>query len=107
MKIYPINSVYNSGSLSKKSVLSNKADNNVAAYKNTSFKGDRGAVLGVIGGFLTGVGATAIIVATGGLAGVVAAIGATTTAVAGGAACTHLGGIIGSAIEENIDHKDD
>ena len=66
-----------------------------------SFKGGNGAALGIVGGFLAGAAATALVIATGGLAGVVAVAGAGATTVAGGAACTHVGGLIGHAIEEH------
>ena len=73
-----------------------------------SFNGDRGAVIGILGGFLAGAGITALTIATGGLAGIVAAVGsASATTIAGGAACTHLGGIAGALIEDHLDKKSD
>ena len=67
-----------------------------------NFKGGEGAAKGILYGFATGFAATALIIATGGLAGVVAAVGsAGGTCLAGGAACTHLGGIIGGLISDN------
>lgn len=66
-----------------------------------SFKGDKGAFWGVIGGALTGATIAAITVATGGLAAVVAAVGTTGTIVGGAAAGTHLGGIIGGLTSDD------
>ena len=70
-----------------------------------SFKGDKGAVIGVFGGALLGVLTTAAIVATGGLAGVVAAVGYGGALTAGAAAGTHAGGIAGGLIEDAINKK--
>ena len=103
MQIRPVN-VYN--------VSTNKYQNRMNAKccpgnsTNPSFKGDRGAVIGMAAGFLAGAGLTALTIATGGLAGIVAAVGAGATTVAGGAACTHLGGIAGGLLEEHLDKSD-
>lgn len=67
-----------------------------------SFKGDKGAVIGVIGGFAAGAAVTALTIATGGLAGVVAVVGgAGSTTLLGGAVCTHIGGIIGGLLSDD------
>jgi len=99
---YSYNSLYN-----KKNIKSCKSEQLKYINNQTvpSFKGDRGAIAGMAGGFVAGAALTALIIATGGLAGVVAAVGAATTTVAGGAACIHLGGIAGATIEEKIDNK--
>ena len=63
-----------------------------------AFKGEKGALMGMLGGLAVGALGTVAIVATGGLAGVVAAVGLSGT-MAGGAAA---GKVIGSKIEDNL-----
>ena len=67
------------------------------------FKGDTGAAIGVFSGAAIGALTAAIIVATGGLAAPVAAVGLGGVMATGAGAGTHLGGIIGHFIEENLD----
>jgi len=100
---YSYNSLYNKNNIRSGKSEQLKYVNNQAV---PSFKGNRGAIAGMAGGFVAGAAITALIIATGGLAGIVAAVGAATTTVAGGAACIHLGGIAGAAIEEKIDKND-
>ena len=99
MKISAIR-VYNTQNSTRKQVI--EKQNPRIAQKNVNFKGDTGAVIGIWGGAAIGALVTAAVIATGGLAGVVAAIGTGSTIACGAGACTHLGGIAGSIIEENI-----
>lgn len=72
-------------------------------YQNKpTFRGDTGAALGIFGGAAVGALTAAAIVATGGLAAPVAAIGATGVIAGGAGCCTHIGGIIGSIIEDKF-----
>lgn len=68
-----------------------------------AFKGEKGALLGILGGAALGALGAAVVVATGGLAGAVAAVGLSGTMVGGAAAGTHIGGIVGSEIEDKLD----
>lgn len=68
-----------------------------------TFKGEKGALLGILGGAALGALGAAVVVATGGLAGAVAAVGLSGTMVGGAAAGTHIGGIVGSEIEDKLD----
>ena len=70
-----------------------------------AFKGEKGALLGILGGAAVGALGVAAIVATGGLAGAVAAVGLSGTMVGGAAAGTHIGGIIGSEIEDKLNDE--
>ena len=99
MKISAIR-VYNTQNSASRQVI--EKQNPRTTQKNVTFKGDTGAVIGVLGGAAVGALAAAAIIATGGLAGVVAAIGTGSTIACGAGACTHLGGIAGNIIEENI-----
>ena len=100
MKICSVNS-YHNNQFAMRKIKCVEPKNQSVQFRNTpTFKGGNGAALGIVGGFLAGAGLTALTIATGGLAGIVAVAGATATTVAGGAACTHVGGIVGHVIEE-------
>lgn len=108
MKIYSVNTIqprnYSKPMLKKtnevKSQFLEKNNNNQLV-----FKGDKGAVIGILSGAALGAGIAAATVLTGGLAGVVAAVGLTGTIGAGAAAGTHIGGIAGSIIEDKLNDK--
>lgn len=70
-----------------------------------AFKGEKGALLGILGGAALGALGVAAVVATGGLAGAVAAVGLSGTMVGGAAAGTHIGGIVGSEIEDKLNDE--
>ena len=70
-----------------------------------SFKSDSGALKGIAAGALVGLGAAALIVATGGLAAAVAAVGATGVAGAGAGLGAQVGGIIGGLASGKEDDK--
>lgn len=76
-----------------------------ANASQVAFKGDKGALWGILGGALTGAGLVAATVLTGGLAGIVAAVGTTGAIATGAAAGTHIGGIAGSIIEESLSNE--
>lgn len=106
MKIYSVNTIqprnYSKPMLKKtnevKSQLPEKNNNN-----QLTFKGDKGAVIGILSGAALGAGIAAATILTGGLATAVAVVGVTGTIGAGAAAGTHLGGIAGSIIEDKLD----
>lgn len=84
----------------KKQVMSQSgcSRQNKENYNNISqpsFKSDKGTLIGMGVGALTGLGLTALIVATGGLAAIVAPVGATGVGAAGAGAGAQVGGIIG------------
>lgn len=84
----------------KKQVISQSASarQNKENYNNISqpsFKSDKGTLIGMGVGALTGLGITALIIATGGLAAAVAAVGATGVGAAGAGAGAQVGGIVG------------
>lgn len=83
-----------------------KQTNRMSAQKVTSniqpnFKGEKGAVMGIVAGAFIGAIGAAVVVATGGLAGI--PLG--TVLVGGAGAGTHAGGILGSIIEDSSDSK--
>lgn len=108
MKVLCINSAQN-GVYTKKNLKICKPQTNECSKtsikniaKAPAFKGDIGAAAGVFSGAGIGALTAAIIVASGGLAAPVAAIGLGGVMAAGAGAGTHIGGIIGHFIEENL-----
>lgn len=103
MKIQAVNSTFyqnkNNRICNRKLVSQQKAD-------SVTFKGDKGALIGIATGAAVGAGIAAVTILTGGLAGVVAAVGAGGTILGGAAAGTHIGGITGSIIEDKSEKKD-
>ena len=108
MKIQAINQQVYCKPPKRNIVRTQAPSNNVPTPINNpvAFKGDRGALVGMFSGALIGVGAAALVVATGGLAAAVAAVGATGVATAGAGAGAQIGGIVGGLIEEKM-NKDD
>ena len=104
MKIQSI-SVYNTQRSCVKKIKTSLNQPEKMQQKQVNFKGDNGAVAGIIGGAVVGALGAAAIIATGGLAGVVAAAGYGSTIALGSASLTHAGGIIGSIIEDKLDEK--
>ena len=61
----------------------NQSKKNCSKVLNPSFKSNKGALFGMGVGAILGIGAAALVVATGGLAAAVAAVGATGVGAAG------------------------
>lgn len=98
MKICPINSAqqhYAKRNVMNQKMCVNQSKVNDNNPSQISFKSDKGALIGMGIGALAGIGAAALIVATGGLAAAVAAVGATGVGAAGAGAGAQIGGIIG------------
>ncbi len=109
MKIYAISQFnqpknYNSNRQVRNNYSQKIQNRNVS---QPSFKGDKGALAGMLGGALLGLGIVAVTIATGGLAGAVAAVGATAVGAAGAGAGAQVGGIAGAFIEEALNEKDE
>ena len=67
-----------------------------------SFKGDKGALIGMGVGALTGLGLAVLTIATGGLAGLVAAAGSATSVIGSATGLgANIGGILGGLSEED------
>ena len=72
---------------------------------NVTFRSDKGALLGILGGAVAGAAAAAIVVATGGLAAAVAAVGSVGVAGAGAGFGAQVGGVVGGLISGDEDNK--
>lgn len=108
MRIQAINQNYYGNVQKRKSfdrINTNKTINN-ATQQTVSFKGDRGALIGMLGGALVGVGAAAFVVATGGLGAAVTAVGLSGVGACGAGVGAHVGGIAGGLIEDKLDEND-
>lgn len=105
MKIYSVNTIQPKSYARPVLKKVNEKQPQISDNNQPAFKGDKGAVIGILSGAALGAGIAAATVLTGGLAGVVAAVGLTGTIGAGAAAGTHIGGIAGSIIEDKLNDK--
>ncbi len=109
MKIYSVNPLSHQTQTRKLSAKNGLVNNNQNLQRTNSrqisFKSDKGALKGMAAGALVGLGAAALIVATGGLAAAVAAVGATGVAGAGAGLGAQVGGIIGGLASGKEDDK--
>ena len=109
MKIYSVNTLSQHTPVRKLSAQNGLTNNNPNLTRTNnqqiSFKSDKGALKGIAAGALVGLGAAALIVATGGLAAAVAAVGATGVAGAGAGLGAQVGGIIGGLASGKEDDK--
>ena len=101
ISISPMQSVYSNRNQQKEIIKHQQI-----VEQPRTFKGGKGATIGIFGGMITGALTAAAIVATGGLAAPLAAIGLSGVMGAGAACGTHVGGIVGHLIEESSSDDD-
>ena len=105
MKISAINYSQQQKFVTQKSLkhhsLSQKKDFEARNTTQPTFKGDKGALIGMAAGAATGLGAALLVVATGGLAAAVAAVGVAGVAGASAGAGAQVGGIIGGLASDD------
>lgn len=76
--------------------------NELKTHTVPNFRGGTGATVGILSGAAIGAITAAAIIATGGLAAPVAAVGLGGVICGGAGAGTHIGGILGSIIEDKF-----
>ena len=105
MKIYSIQPALTKNYLNQNYKVSHlqKRDVNDMRNNQIAFKSDAGALKGMFLGALAGLGAVAVVIATGGLAGVVAAGGAACALGGGAGVGAQVGGIIGGLSDSGND----
>ena len=104
MRIQAINQNLYQKTQTKRNVKNIRQEQTLPETNSTqvAFKGEKGALLGMLGGLAVGALGTVAIVATGGLAGVVAAVGLSGTMAGGAVGGAAAGKIIGSKIEDDL-----